>query len=475
MFEMSYALWALIGGGALGGLLFITIILAIFFRTVVPTNMVHVVQSSKKTTSYGGVSEATTSNVYYAWPSWIPKFGVTVIKLPISNFDLSLKSYEAYDRERVPFNVDVVAFFRIVDTDKAARRVKTTAELEDQLTQIVEGAVRKVLANDEIDSIMLERSKFGDEFTEEVATQLAEWGVENVKAMELMDIRDAHDSRVIENIMAKRTSFIDMESRTEVAKNRKAAETAEIAAQQEIDVRNQEAEQVVGERTAEKEKAVGIATEQSRQEVLTEEAETQERTMSVRRVEEVRQAEIERDKEVVAADQDKQTTIIIADGELEAEKKKATGIEVVGKATAEAEKAMQLAPVEAQIVLAKEIGTNEGYMQYLMTVEGIKGYVVVGSEQAQALQTADVKVIANTGDPTEGVGSVMDLFTSKGGTNLAASIEALAQTPMGDALLKRLGVTAEQAAALVANPPSAVADQTVGETTESGTDQTEDV
>ena len=103
--------------------------------------------------------------------------------------------------------------------------------------------------------------------------------------------------------------------------------------------------------------------------------------MEVRRVEEVRQAEIERDKQVVAAEQDKQTTVIIADGELEAEKKKATGIEVVGKANAEAEKAMQLAPVQAQIELAKEIGNNAGYMQYLMTVEGIKGYVVVGGER----------------------------------------------------------------------------------------------
>lgn len=430
-------IWAV----AAGVILLLSVVIAVWLRTVVPTNMVHVVQSRRKTTSYGGgADEDSSGNVYYAWPSWVPVIGVTVIELPISNFDLSLNSYEAYDKERVPFMVDVTAFFRINDTNKAARRVSDIQELRDQLLQIVQGAVRKVLASDEIDSIMLERSKFGEQFTTEVAEQLTEWGVENVKAMELMDIRDAQGSEVIHNIMAKRTSFIEMESRTEVAKNRKAAETAEIDAQQAIDVRTQEAEQVVGERTAEKDKAVGIATEQSRQEVLTQERETKERSMEVRRVEEVRQAEIERDKQVVAADQDKQTTIIVADGELEAEKKKATGIEVVGKANAEAEKAMQLAPVQAQIELAKEIGNNAGYMQYLMTVEGIKGYVVVGGEQAKALQAADVKVIANTGKPTEGVGSVMDLFTAKGGTNLAASIEAISQTPMGAALLERFGV-----------------------------------
>lgn len=425
-------------------LLVIMLMIAVWLREVVKTNMVHVVQSRKKTTSFG-VGE-NGGNVYYRWPHWVPVIGITVIELPVSNFDLSLLDYEAYDKERVPFMVDVVSFFRINDTTKAARRVSSIHELSDQLQKIVQGAVRKVLASDEIDSIMLERSKFGDQFTLEVVEQLKEWGVESVKAMELMDIRDAGNSRVIENIMAKRTSFIEMESRTEVAKNRKFAETAEIAARQEIDVRQQEAEKVVGERTAEKDKAVGIATEQSQQEVLTQEAVTQERQMAVRRVSEVRTAEIERDKEVVAAEQDKKTTVIVAEGQLEAQKKEAAGIEVTGQAKAEAEKAMQLAPVQAQITLAKEIGENPNYMQYLLGLESVGAYRMVGTEQAQALQEADVKVIANAGQPTEGVGSVMDLFTSKGGTNLAAGIEAFAQSPMGEALLKRVGISAENVA-----------------------------
>lgn len=47
---------------------------------------------------------------------------------------------------------------------------------------------------------------------------------------------------------------------------------------------------------------------------------------------------------------------------------------------------MQLAPVEAQIVLAKEIGGNAGYQDYLKVIEAIRAYVVVGGEQAKALQ-----------------------------------------------------------------------------------------
>lgn len=426
--------WAFVAGG----LFILWFVLLVMFRVVVHTNMVHIVQSKKKTTSYGTGQEG--KNVYYAWPSWVPFFGVTVIKLPVSNFDLSLKDYEAYDKDRVPFMVDVTAFFRIKDTSKAAQRVESVTELQSQLLLIVQGAVRKVLASDNIDAIMLERSKFGKEFTEEVSEQLAEWGVESVKSMELMDIRDGHGSRVISNIMAKKTSHIEMESRTEVARNNKTAQTAEIEAEQAVAIRRQESEEAVGQRTAEKEKAVGIAKEKSNQEILAEAKETKVRDMEVQRVEKVKLAEITKDEQVVVAEQQKQTTVIIAEGALDAKKREAEGIQVEGSARAEAEKLMQLAPIEAAIKLAKEIGANPSYQQYLAAIESIKTYLVVGAKQAEALQKAEIKIIANTGDPNTGMKSVMDLFSSKGGTNLSAMIEAFSQTPMGGAILSSMGI-----------------------------------
>lgn len=432
--------------------------LAVLLREVVPTNMVHVVQYHNKKVSYG--ADKGSGNVYWKWPSWVPRLGVTVIELPVSNFDLPLVGYEAYDKNRVPFVVDVVSFFCIADTDTAARKISSMEELYDQLTKIVQGAVRKILASDEIDSIMLERAKFGDQFTAEVTAQLAEWGVETVKAMELMDIRDSKDSKVIENIMAKQTSFIEMESRKEVARNQQDAQTAEIAAKQTVDIRQQEADQAVGERTAQKDKAVGIADEQARQEILVEERTTAERTMEVRRVEEVKQAEIDKEKEIVAAEEVAQTTVIKADGDLQAEQKKAQGIQAVGEAEAAAKKAMELAPVQAQIELAKEIGQNPAFQDYLKTIEAIKAHIEVGGEQAKALQSADVKVIANSGDAGSGMTSVMDLFSSKGGTNMAAAVEGFAQSPMGEAMLKKFGITAEQAvAAVVTAEASATAEE----------------
>lgn len=418
----------------------VSILVAVFLRRVVEPNEVHVVQSAKGRKSYG---KEAHGNTYWEFPSWIPVIGLTKIVLPVSVFDLELGDYEAYDKDRVPFNVDVMAFFRIEDTDVAAERVTNFEELQEQLMSVMQGAVRTILAGDDIDSIMLNRSKYSDAFTIEVDKHLEEWGVKTAKTIELMDIRDAHESKVIHNIMEKKKSFIEMESRIEVSTNKKNAEVAEIQNGRDADIEQEQARQKVFVEQAQADKNIGIAKEQSEQEVKSQAKITAEKDMAIKQVEQVKQADITKEVEVVQANQDKETKVIIAEGDLAAKEKEAKGIEVEGSARAAAEKAMQLAPVEAQIVLAKEIGDNDGYQKYLISVDAISASKAIGIEQAEALQQADVKVISNSGNATEGLNGVMDLFTSKGGTNLTAMLEGLSQSEHGAALLAKFGIKPE--------------------------------
>lgn len=411
-------------------------LLAVMLRRVVAPNEVHIVQSRKSTQSFGKDKE--NGNTYYEWPSWIPIIGIVKVVLPVSVFDISFNAYEAYDKGRVPFVVDIIAFFRIADSNLAAQRVQSFEELETQLHAIVKGAIRTVLASHDIDDIMVERSKYGEHFTTEVAEQLKNWGVVTVKNIELMDIRDATGNQVVHNIMEKKKSLIEMQSRTEVAANKKTAEVAEIEAEREVEVQKQVASQTVGLRNAEREKQVGIANQQAQQSIKEQEKLTKEKEMAVNKVAQVTQAEIDKNVNVVKAEQEKQTTILIAEGDLEGTKRKSEGITIEGQAKAEAEKAMQLAPVQAQITLAKEIGSNEGYQKYLITIRQVEAGQVVGVEQAKALEKANIKVIANTGDPISGVTKVMDLFSSKGGTSVGAMLEGLAQTDEGKALLGKI-------------------------------------
>ena len=439
-------------------LLVVIIGVMIKFRRVVPTNMVHIVQSSKKTTSYG--KGKASGNTYYEIPAAIPVFGVKVTEFPESIFQVSLNDYEAYDNARLPFKVDVSAFFRVDSAETAAQRVATFNELLGQIQDLLRGSVRRILATANLEDIMQERSTYGQQFTDEVKLQISEWGVLPVKTIEFMDIRDANGSRVIADIMLKEQSRIQMESRVKVAENNREAEEKEIEAQRQVELQKQDAEQQVGLRTAEKDRTVGIAEEKARQEIQEQAKVTAEKNMEVVRVESVKKAEIAKDVAKVKADQDKTVATVaaeaqkqvqitnadaqkesatrIADADLYAAQKSAEGIKVEGIAKAEAEKAMLLAPVDTQITLAKEIGENEGYQKYLITIKQVETSGEVGIELAKAMSKADMKIIANSGDIQSGVNSLGDMFTAKGGMNLSAMMEAISTTDAGKSLIEKL-------------------------------------
>jgi flotillin len=423
----------LLGVIAVAGLAALTVFLALVFRRVVPANMVHIVQSGRKTVSYG--VGGNTGNTYYAWPSWVPVLGVSVSTFPVSNFDIRLSGYEGYDKGRLPFVVDIMAFFRITDSNKAAQRVSTFGELQEQLTGILQGAVRRILATNELEHIMQDRSQLGNEFTAEVEAQVAEWGVATVKAIEFMDIRDSQQSKVIHNIMAKEQSRIDQESRVAVAENRQKAETAEIESKRQVDIEAQNAAQIVGIREAEKEKLVGIARETSKQEVTASMKTTTEREMEVTRVSTLRGAEIEKERAIVAADTYHETKVRNANADLEATKAAAAGVVETGKAEGEAETARLLAPVTAQAKLAADIGENQSYQQYLVTIRQVEANQAVGVEMARSIGKADLKVIANGGDIGSGMTSLTDMLSSAGGTKLGAMLTGLTQTDEGKALV----------------------------------------
>jgi flotillin len=462
--------------GLVYGLPAIFLAIVVFYvlslRRIVPTNVVHIVQRGNQTVSYGTNKE---SNVYYEWPAWLPKLGVSVRVLPVSNFDIDLKRYEAYDKDRVPFVVDVKAFFHISDTNVAAEKVESFEELRVQLENVVQGAVRSILAKSKLEEIMEERSIFGRQFTEAVNTDLKNWGVEAIKSIELMDVRDADGSHAIQQIMAKRMSAIDMESRIEVAKNQKMAKQAELEAKKEVDVTTAETERIAGEAKAQSEQAIGIAKaesakksgialQQSASDIAQAERSTAEQQMEVIKVNQVKQAEIDKEREIILAEQERQKMEIKAQADkfrieteaaaaLEAKRKEAEGVATIGEAEAkviaakgtseaEAEKARQLASVIAQTELAKEIGENQGYQDYLIRVKTVDKEQVVEVAQAEsmarALEKADLKILANSGDVQSGMNKFSDILSAKGGSQINGLLESLKQTEEGKALLGML-------------------------------------
>lgn len=431
----------------IGVLILFAILKILGMRIVVPTNDIHIVQSGRKTISYG--KDQPAGNVYYQWPAHMPLLGVEVSELPVSVFSQTLTDYNAYDKGRVPFMLDVIGFFRITDSNVAAQRISDMDDLEHQLDFILKGSIRSILAGSDIEQILEGRSEFSHQFTEAVDAQLGEWGLKTVKALEIMDIRDVQGSKVIDNIMNKQKSRIEMESRTQVAQNMKAAQEAEIAAQQAVEIAKQVADEQVGVRTAEKAQTVGIREQQAQQAIQEQAKETNIKEMAVLEVQQVRAADIARQAAEVAAEQaknvaikksegDAQTRINIAQGDLEAATRAAQGRVAIGEAEGRAQEAVLLAPVNAQIALAREIGTNDKYQHYLLSIKQIDATQAIGIEQAKALEKASVKVIATAGTPMEGLRSVAELATPKGGLSIAAALEALGESDVGRAVIDRV-------------------------------------
>lgn len=444
------------------------IIIPLFFRRVVETNEVHIVQSSNKTVSYG--KDTGNGNTYYEFPSWVPIFGITKIVLPVSVFAIKIDDYEAYDLGRLPFVVDITAFFRIEDSNLAAQRVESFEDLQIQLTNIIQGSIRSILSSRALEDILQIRSELGDDFTKAVKIQLQSWGIEPVKNIELMDIRDSSGSKVIFNIMEKKKSEIEKESRIEVANNLKLAQIAEIEAVQATEVKQQDANKIVGLKTVENEREVAISKELANQLIKDQEKITKEKEMEVVRVKDVKEAEIKKQVEIVRAEQDqrkieidaearknakikdaeaiKENQILVAQGDkekqflaaaalLEMKDKEAQGTLKIGSAEAEALRLKELAPVNAQIELAKEIGENEGYQTYLISIKQIEANRDIGLEQAKALSNADLKIIANEGNVASGVNKIGDVLSSKGGTNLASMLEGLNQSEIGKKIIDK--------------------------------------
>lgn len=418
----------------LAGLIFAAgvLIIAMALRVVVPTNQVHVVQRRKGSTAYGRNENA--GNVYYRIPAAIPRFGVEVTRVPIDIFGINLQGYEAYDKNRVPFQVDVTAFFQIEDAVVASQRMGAYEQMLQQLTKTLQGAVRKVLAVHTVDEIMGTRAELSAAFLTEVRAQVQDWGVK-ANSTEFMHIGDAGETSVITDIMNKERSTIERESRVRVAENNRDAQVAEIAAQQTASLKDVERRRVIA---VEQEKA-----EQTR---LEQQAETKRKAMEVVEVETVRTQEIQKKQQVIAAEAQADVAKAQADGQAEAARRNASGskdskvlegqgdaerIGLTGRAEADVVQAKGLAEAEA---IRKKAEALKDLNEAGQLVEKLKAQVSIETAKyealGRALEKAEVKIVNSGNGP-----SIMGIpLNAETGANLNLFAKELGFNGPGEAL-----------------------------------------
>lgn len=447
----------------------IIIVILINLRRVVPTNEVHIVQRKSSSTVHGRWFK--WSNVYISWPSWVPMFWVDVRKLPLSIFTLQLEWYKAYDSWKVPFMVDITAFFVIKDPEVAAQKIFNISELKTQLNEILKWVVRKTLASKDIIEIMESRVEIKDEFYNEVFSAVKDWWVD-LKNVEFMDIRDPGDetSKVISNIMQKKRSQIESESQIEVAENQKnaiiekenkdseararaaeaksKADIVEYDSRREADLKRIENERMTENLEIEKEKVLSMQKEEAKQKLYESTKITREKELAIRQLEEEKRAEINKNIELIKADEQRQKALIEAESEsktiemdAEANKKKVeleaqaekSRIESIWLAEAKKIDYMWSAEAKNKTEMAKALNEfSPEALNFMIKEIEAKLTEVVDLEKAKALSKADIKVISTWENGWSWVKNFMDLFSANWWANIWAMVENFKNTVWED-------------------------------------------
>ena len=395
-------------------LVWVIILVNMFFRTVVPTNEMHIIQRSSSTKTYWKWQEWW--NTYFNWPSWFPIIGIKRIILPATIFDITIDNYEAFDNGRVPFRVNVKWFFRIDDFNLAAERNESMTELKDQLTAIVSSAIRVILANKDINKILAERSELGKEFMDGIVEDLKDFWVTCTKNIELMDITDSENSKIIYNIQKKKESEIEKDARVSIAENEKEAKEKEIESERRIEIAQAEKDQEVWKKQVESKKEVSMEEERANQEINEQKKLTIEKQMEVLKTEEIQRAEIEKQKAEIEKEKEKSVKRLEAEAEAESIKAIAKGRqeasendakaivkkweaeakakELILLAEAEWEKKKKEASIADDIAMLKEITMNKWSADYLQIVKAIEMFGLAEQKKAEALQKADIKFLS---------------------------------------------------------------------------------
>ena len=405
---------------------------ALSLRQVVPPDYIHAVTYSSGRVYYGAPG---TKMSYIRWPSWVPYWGVDVKVLPTWIIERKLTAHRAWDKNNLPFVLDITAFFKmdLEHVDLAFRSVENLNTFKQHLTEVFEGVVRNLLAKYDILQILKERSVLAETFKLAIGKSVEEFGFVAVKDVEIKHIDDADDSTAISDIRAKQQAIYDREARQVKARESRAAEEAEIENALAVSIKREQQREDEGKRSAEASRIIALEEETTKRLLEQERYKTTQEEVAVKRYKDTEAANIAREVAKVQAEEKRVLVEVAATARLSEEQKVAEGIQAKGDAEAGAERAMQLATVQAQIELAHKIGDNQGYQNYLLGKHQIDANKDVGLAYAKALAQAGVKVFATNGQGgvSEAVKKVSDLFNPSVGLQVGSFLEGVRATDAG--------------------------------------------
>ena len=107
-----------------------------------------------------------------------------MVRVGLRTVTLTIPAQEVITRDNVPARVTAVAYFRVIDANRAV------VEVENYLaatTQIAQTSLRAVLGKAELDTLLAERERLNEDLQKVIDQQTEPWGVK-VSTVEIKDV-----------------------------------------------------------------------------------------------------------------------------------------------------------------------------------------------------------------------------------------------------------------------------------------------
>jgi regulator of protease activity HflC (stomatin/prohibitin superfamily) len=105
-------------------------------------------------------------------------------RISLRTITLTVPPQEVITRDNVPARVTAVAYYRVVDPNKAVVEVQS---YEEATLQVAQTTLRSVLGGADLDTLLGERERLNDSLQQIIDTQTEPWGIK-VTAVEIKDV-----------------------------------------------------------------------------------------------------------------------------------------------------------------------------------------------------------------------------------------------------------------------------------------------
>src|SRR6201992_2377687 len=107
-----------------------------------------------------------------------------MVKVELRTVTLSIPPQEVITRDNVPCRVNAVAYFRVIDQNRAGVEVENCLVATSQISQT---ALRSVLGKAELDQLLSDRERLNEDLQKIIHESTEAWGVK-VTAVEIKDV-----------------------------------------------------------------------------------------------------------------------------------------------------------------------------------------------------------------------------------------------------------------------------------------------